>query len=386
MKLPGDAAGVSAINHPLLDAAGKKKLDVLHLEDNDIDALIFKQSAKFCSRPLKVRRAESIADFKKALEKKVPHLICADHVLPDGLALEAIALASEHCPEAPFIVITGAGEEEVAAEYLRAGAADYLPKQRLDLFPQALEEVINRFRDRTLRELAEKEALRLNQELLALVRHVEEERDEEKRSLSRDIHDQLGQELTALKLGLFWIQGKVKHLGESDTTKELNNKLTDLIDMNTDTIKSVRNLAHALRPVVLDQVGLEAGLESLVKDFNLRQGGFCGLHCSALPEISEGMRTDVFRIVQEALTNISRHAESSLAYVRLSTTKGGLLLEIGDNGKGMDMTPSDSEQVQGLGMVGMRERARTHGGKIKVESETMKGTSISVYFSQTTKP
>jgi signal transduction histidine kinase len=98
------------------------------------------------------------------------------------------------------------------------------------------------------------------------------------------------------------------------------------------------------------------------------------------------MRTDVFRIVQEALTNISRHAESSLAYVRLSTTKGGLLLEIGDNGKGMDMTPSDSEQVQGLGMVGMRERARTHGGKIKVESETMKGTSISVYFSQTTKP
>lgn len=366
--------------HPLLDTEGKVPLQVLLLEDNELDAVIFQKAATRCSRPLVVTTVETVAQFKATLEKEIPHLICADHILPDGLALEAIAFAKDLCPEAPFIVITGAGEEEVAAEYLRAGAADYLSKRRLDLFPLALDEVMDRFRNKVLRERAEKEALRINEELLALVRHVEEERDDEKRALSRDIHDQLGQELTALKLGLFWIQGKMKDLDNPKTLSDLNEKIDALIELNTGTIQSVRNLAHSLRPVVLDQVGLSAGLESLVRDFNLRGLCLCGLHCDQLPNLTEGMRTDIFRMVQEALTNIARHAEASVAYVRLRPEKEGLLLEVGDNGKGMLISDQGENQVTGLGMVGMRERARNHQGQITVDSEPNKGTAISVYF------
>ena len=367
-------------NDPLLDASGKDTIQVLLLEDNEIDAVIFSKAASRCERNLTVARAASIAEFKEQLSTVSPHLICADHVLPDGLALDAIAFTREVLPDTPFIVITGAGEEEVAAEYLRAGAADYLSKRRLDLFPKALEEVIDRYRNRTLREIAESKALRLNDELQALIRHVEEERDEEKRSLSRDIHDQLGQELTALKLGLFFINGKLNGFSPSPELEALQEKINDLIELNTQTIKSVRNLAHSLRPVVLDQVGLTAGLESLVRDFNKRNQGFCGLHCSDLPDLSNNMRTDIFRIVQETLTNIARHAEASISYIQLGPLKDGLQLEVVDNGKGMDLTNEISRPEQGLGLVGMRERARNHNGRINIDSAPGRGTTISIFF------
>ena len=367
-------------NDPLLDESGKGAIQVLLLEDNEIDAVIFSKAASRCERTLNVERASSIAEFKERLSSVSPHLICADHVLPDGLALEAIAFTREVLPDTPFIVITGAGEEEVAAEYLRAGAADYLSKRRLDLFPKALEEVIERYRNRTLREIAESKALQLNDELQALIRHVEEERDEEKRSLSRDIHDQLGQELTALKLGLFFINGKLNGFSPSPELEALQEKINDLIELNTQTIKSVRNLAHSLRPVVLDQVGLTAGLESLVRDFNKRNQGFCGLHCSDLPDLSNNMRTDIFRIVQETLTNIARHAEASISYIQLGPLKDGLQLEVVDNGKGMDLSNEISRPEQGLGLVGMRERARNHNGRINIDSAPGRGTTISIFF------
>jgi len=364
----------------LLDNEGSHPLHVLLLEDNELDAFIFKKAATQCSRPLVVTTVETLAQFKATLHEEIPHLICADHILPDGVALEAISYVKKQCPEVPFIVITGAGEEELAAEYLREGAADYLSKRRLDLFPMALDDVLERFKNKILREKAEKETLRINKELLALVRHVEEERDDEKRALSRDIHDQLGQELTALKLGLFWIQKKLNEVENPAALQELHAKIDDLVELNTGTIQSVRNLAHSLRPVILDHVGLSAGLESLVRDFNRRRLCFCGLHCSELPQLSEGMRTDVFRIVQEALTNIARHADASIAYVRLQPEKDGLLLEVGDNGKGMLMAKHGDDEITGLGMVGMRERARNHQGAISVDSQPNKGTSISVYF------
>ena len=370
--------------HPLLDVEGRMPINVLHLEDNELDALIFLRASERCSRKLNVTTVPTLAQFREHLAEHPTHLICADHVLPDGFASEAIVWVNEEYPEVPFIVITGAGEEDVAAEYLRAGAADYLSKRRLDIFPLALENVIDRYRNRALRELAEQEALRINEELLALIRHVEEERDEEKRSLSRDIHDQLGQELTALKLGLFWIQGKLKAVDATSTIQEINDKIDDLVQLNTGTIQSVRNLAHSLRPVVLDQVGLSAGLESLVRDFNSRGQCFCGLHCQEIPTLSEGMRTDIFRIVQETLTNISRHAEASLAYVRLNAMDNALLLEIGDNGIGMQLDNDINKPIQSLGMVGMRERARNHQGEITIESELNKGTSISIFFPEVT--
>ena len=218
----------------------------------------------------------------------------------------------------------------------------------------------------------------MNAELLDLIRHVEEERDEEKRALSRDIHDQLGQELTALKLGMYMVQRGLQGEAHIDT-EGLNTKLEDLIDLNTQVIRQVRDIARALRPVVLDQVGLSAGIETLVRDFNRKGRGFCGFHLDPLPELTESMRTDLFRIVQEALTNIQRHASAELAYVRLHVESDTLRLEIGDNGQGMHLGSTDTATASmGLGMVGMRERVRNHDGRLRVDSMPGSGTTIEV--------
>ena len=382
MQHEGGASFPDRRNHPLLNRDSNTPLDLLHLEDNDIDATIFRGAAAQCRRNLIVRRVENLVDFEAALVTRLPDVICADHLLPDGSATEALRLRNEFSPQSPFIVITGAGEEEVAVDYMRNGASDYLSKRRLDQFPLALDNVLEAYRNRALRHIAEQETERLNEELLALIRHVEGERDEEKRSLSRDIHDQLGQELTALKLGLFWID---RQLGMDELDRDgTRSKLLELVDLNTEIIQQVRNIARALRPVVLDQVGLSAGIETLVQDFNKQEKTLCGLHIKDLPDLEEEMRTDLFRIVQEALTNIARHAEADFAYVRLSSQEGQLVLEIGDNGKGMP--GGVTSETAGLGMVGIRERVRNHKGAFQVSSQTGGGTSMLVTMPLTTKP
>ena len=364
---------------PLLDPNSLEPLEILHLEDNDIDAAIFKAASLRCSRELVVQRVASIGEFTKALETSKPHLICADHLLPDGSALDAIQEALHQHPEVPFLVITGAGEEDLAVDYLKAGAAHYLSKRKLDLFPEVLDTVLETFRTKTLHAWSEIERQRLTEELMALIKKVAEDQDEEKRSLSRDIHDQLGQELTALKLGLYWVENQIRKLNPDAGQDGILEKIDQLIALNTSIIGEVRNIAHALRPVVLDQVGLSAGLETLVQDFNRRETTFCGLNLQPLPDLSEGLRTDIFRIVQEALTNISRHANANLAYVSLSVQSETIVLEIGDDGKGVPK-PESNTPVAGLGMVGMRERARNHGAKFNVSSKDQMGTSIVIEF------
>ena len=360
----------------LLNPESEDPIDLLLLEDNDIDAAVFIGAASRSKQKLVVRRANSLKEYTEELKQRPPQVICADHMLPDGSATEALTLRNQVCPNAPFIVITGAGEEQVAVEYMKAGAADYISKRQLDSFNQALEQVLRVNYNQSLRVLAEQETKRLNQELLALVGHVAEQQDEEKRRLSRDIHDQLGQELTALKLGLFWMEGRLKK--PMDDTQLVLQKLGDLIELNSSIIVQVRNIARDLRPVVLDQVGLSAGIETLVRDFNRREQTFCGLHLTELPHLTEPLRTDLFRIVQEGLTNISRHAEAKLAYVRLSHINDALILELGDDGNGTDQQFDLGQISNGLGLVGIRERVRSHHGTMVVNSSLKRGTSIQI--------
>lgn len=364
--------------HPLLSADSERPLDVLLLEDNEVDAIVFEGTARRYSQPIAVRWTSTLAEFHAALQQRPPDLICADHLLPDGDATQALKARNDLKRDIPFVVITGAGEEDVAVDYMRLGASDYLSKRRLKEFGLVLDVVLRGYRNRALRHAAESESKRLNDELLALIRHTEEERDEEKRALSRDIHDQLGQELTALKLGMYMVQRGLTATDKPDP-QALHDKLDELIALNTEVIQQVRDIARSLRPVVLDQVGLSAGIETLVRDFNRKGGTFCGVHMDPLPELKDAMRTDLFRIVQEGLTNIQRHAQANLAYVRLYTTESGLQLEIGDDGRGMPSHDAPTEVgVMGIGMIGMRERVRNHGGQIQIQSTPGSGTAIEV--------
>lgn len=219
-----------------------------------------------------------------------------------------------------------------------------------------------------------KERLReTQQQLRALDARREHAREDERKRMAREIHDVLGQMLTALRLDLDMLG--MEFGGEQPLLLERTGKATRLVD---DTIGVVRNLATALRPPVLD-MGIVSALEWLAREFAGHSGIACEVaaHEGDLVAFSEDAATNVFRIVQESLTNVARHARARRIVVSLVRADGGYELSISDDGKGFD--PAGLEN-RSLGLVGMRERAVGLGGTLDIRSIGGGGTRIVVRF------
>lgn len=230
--------------------------------------------------------------------------------------------------------------------------------------------------DITQRKRAELEMLELNERLSNLTQHLHNVTDQEKKKIAMEIHDQLGQELTGHKLGLFWIQQHIKQNGIANVNEEeLMERINHLIDLNTQTIQTVRRIAHELRPVVLDDMGLLAALEWYVENFNKNPKCQCDLELN-VPNVAfnKDISTTLYRIVQEGLTNVNRHAEASWASVSLIAEAENLMLTIEDNGVGTDK--EKALQSKSMGLFGMRERLKTWEGNWDMETAPGAGTKI----------
>ncbi|MEZ4798558.1 MAG: histidine kinase [Flavobacteriales bacterium] len=220
-------------------------------------------------------------------------------------------------------------------------------------------------RDITERKKAREELIRsnekfklINEQLRNLSVYLQKVREDERTHIAREIHDELGQILTGIKLDLSWLQSKVE-----DCSDDAKKRLNATIDLTNSAIKSVRKIATDLRPVILDDFGLIAAIEWQTKQFAERTN--LSVHLN-LPEtewsFSKDFSTIVFRICQEALTNVARHAHATEVNVSVDIEKGSLLLRIADNGVGIN----GDKKVGSLGLIGMRERAESMGGKLNV--------------------
>ena len=208
------------------------------------------------------------------------------------------------------------------------------------------------------------------QELRALVAHVQSVREEERARISREIHDELGQALTGLKMQLSWLE---KHLpGNLTAPAATIRSMSRLID---DTIHSVRRIASDLRPQVLDELGLAGALRRQAREFQARAGIRCRMDLPAEPFAMDPERArDVFRIFQEAMTNVARHARATRVDIRLQLDGSELLLSVADNGLGI--SPADLRRPKALGLVGVRERALLLGGRVEIDGPAGGGTSV----------
>jgi two-component system, NarL family, sensor histidine kinase UhpB len=189
----------------------------------------------------------------------------------------------------------------------------------------------------TEKKLAELELQSANERLHHLTQHLETVRDEEKSRISMEIHDQLGQELTGNKLGLYWIQQHFKQNGlEGADLNAIQDKLEYLIDLTTQTIQTVRRIAHELRPVVLDNIGLIPALEWHIDNYNenYQTKAHLTIRVGSLT-FNNDLATALYRITQETLTNINRHAQAKNAYINFYKTDTNLVLEIKDDGVGI---------------------------------------------------
>jgi len=193
--------------------------------------------------------------------------------------------------------------------------------------------------------------------------------EQERAAIARELHDELGQVLTALRMEAVWIQEKLR--GGHEGVSQRAAAMCRLIDK---TIGDVRSMAFRLRPGILDDLGLVDALEQYTTDFEKRSGIPCVFDCRQDPLVPETVATAAYRITQEALTNVIRHAGAGRVAVRLARDNGALVLTVEDDGRGF--APEVSGETDGLGLAGMRERAGLVGGELEIDSRPGAGTRV----------
>ncbi|MBU6460981.1 MAG: PAS domain-containing protein [Proteobacteria bacterium] len=194
--------------------------------------------------------------------------------------------------------------------------------------------------------------------------------EENRTNIARELHDELGQSLTALDLGLSWISTKLK-----PPQAELKEKLENLRNIVNFTIEAIQRIASNLRPPALDDLGPAAAIEGLLEEFHSRTGIEFDLKLSQEEfYLEDKVITNIFRILQEALTNITRHASATKVYVRLNQVNKEIILQVQDNGNGFDM--AQHKKKPSLGLLGIRERVRMLNGKLIISSAINAGTLI----------
>ncbi|HXG97682.1 MAG TPA: ATP-binding protein [Gemmatimonadales bacterium] len=230
-------------------------------------------------------------------------------------------------------------------------------------------------RDVTDRTRAAEELEQSREELRALAARLQAIREEERTRIAREIHDELGQALTALKLDLAWLgKQSPKSTSTSGEFRAVDLSITRRID---ETMQIVRRIASELRPSVLDQLGLEAAIEYLVQDATRRTGIAVKLDVGEeFPRLPDQIASHAFRIIQEALTNVTRHAKATRVDVSVRRAGKAIILGVADNGVGF--APDSLSGLRSLGLVGMRERALACGGMLLVQGKPGEGTSIVV--------
>jgi signal transduction histidine kinase len=354
---------------------GGDTLRALILEDEPTDAelaLVALSEGGFHCMPTV---AAGRAAFEAAFAPGRFDLVLADYSLPDYTGLEALSFVRQTDALVPFVLVSGALGEERAIEALRAGATDYILKHGMARLAPAVKRALGERRDRE-RHLATSRALELSQERLrALSRRLLEVQEDERRRLARDLHDDLGQALTALKIQL---ESAVRSANGAAARQ-----IGECVDTTRHALERVRQLSLSLRPLQLDDLGLVAALRSHLD----RQASVGKLKphfdaAQAPASLPPDVETACFRVAQEAINNVLRHARATNLWVRLSAEKGRLALSVRDDGAGFDLESARKRAAAGgsLGVVSMEERVALAGGLFEIVTAPAHGTTMLATF------
>jgi signal transduction histidine kinase len=332
--------------------------------------------------PLHVVIAKSGEEALRRLLKEDFAVILLDARMPgmDGFEVARLIRERERSRDTPIIFLTGAYEDTPSmTRGYEAGAVDYIVKP---LRPEILKSKISVFVDlyrknaALVQEIKERTAAELHLKaseasLRAMASHLQSVREEESTRIAREFHDQLGQELTALKMDVNWIASRLPR--DAEALRERAQSMSALIDA---TMESVRQIVSRLRTDVLDQLGLAAAIAWKADEFQRRSGIRCHVTFPVQVQLDPARSTALFRIVQELLTNVARHASATRVAVAVRSVDGQVVLAVEDNGRGIDAEVAASPKS--LGLMGVRERVLPFGGRVDVEGVRGKGTLVRV--------
>jgi signal transduction histidine kinase len=200
--------------------------------------------------------------------------------------------------------------------------------------------------------------------------HIQSISEQERTRIAREIHDELGQALTSMKMDTFWLKKKMP-----EDQGVLREKIDSMANLISDTISTVQRISSELRPRLLDDLGLQAAMEWHAKDFQERTGIACDMTVDLKDDhLDQDHSTTIFRTFQESLTNVARHADATEVFVRLKENGDNIVMTVADNGKGIE--EKQKKDPESFGLIGMRERVRHLGGSIEIRGVKNQGTTI----------
>jgi PAS domain S-box-containing protein len=271
------------------------------------------------------------------------------------------------------ILLSAISDRNVAGKSVRSLAVsiDVTERKRAEEALRRAQHDLRRYSEDLERQVRKRtqEITSILEQLRRLSGSIMDSQEKERKAIARELHDELGQLLTALRMDSAWLRDRLKDTDASASERALT--MCNLIDK---TIDGVRGMAIRLRPGVLDTLGLVDALEWVTSDFEKRTSITCFFKHRPVPNIKDTLATAAYRITQEALTNIARHAKASRADVSLGVEDGVLSLVVSDDGRGFDV--QQLMESEGLGLAGMRERASLAGGSLEVHSQQTKGTRV----------
>ena len=356
--------------------AAQRPIDILIVEDSPdaLDLLLL--ALRRAGYAPNHRRVEDAEDMARALREHAWAVVLSDYTLPGYSGLLALHQVREFDPDMPFIIVSGNIGEDVAVAAMKAGAHDYLIKGHYARLGAAIEREVKEAGIRRALRKGERELHEARLRLQALSNRMLQVQETERRHIARELHDEIGQSLTAMKLNLDALQRRLA----GHAALPLAVEATDIAE---GLLEQVRALSLDLRPPQLDDLGLAAALSWLVKRHGRPEGPAIALDTPEHPSrLDAQIETACFRVAQEALTNALRHAGAGEIRIDLRQGDGRFELQVRDDGCGFDLAAAQNRALQGgsLGLIGMGERVLLAGGTLHIDARPGAGTAVIASF------
>lgn len=344
-----------------------KNLTILHLEDSELDHQLVCRALRKDKLLFQITRVDALADFSAQLSQQSFDVILADYRLPGFTALDAWSLLQASTSRVPFILLSGAIGESAAVAAIQLGLSDYLPKDDLHKLARVIGSTLEMFKAKAAESRAVAELAASEQRLAHFAQHLQTAIENERAAIAREIHDDIGGSLAAVRLDLAWL---ARHSASADMHEHVNTAN----DMLQHAIGASQRIMMNLRPAILDQ-GLYPAIQWLAESFQRRSGVKTSLVCNQPGmQSSKPIQLTAYRTAQEALTNIAKYAQCSQVKIDLSDAEGVLTLEISDNGCGI--SDAALSKPQAFGIRGLKERARVAGGWLDLSTRPGQGTTV----------
>lgn len=342
-------------------------LRILHLEDSAIDHELVQRALRKSEEHCELIRVETLEEFDLQLQSVDFDVVLADYRLAGFTAIDAWEKLKQQKNRPPFILLSGAIGEPAAVSAIKTGISDYLSKDDLSKLAQVIRRAMELHRIRRAKDTADAELVQSEKRLADFAEHLQATIENERAAIAREIHDDIGGSLAAIKFDISWI---ARHTKDEKTLEHIY----AATEMLQHALEASQRIMMNLRPAILDQ-GLVAAVQWLASGFAKRTGIETTVH--ATPEkgtLPKAIQVVAYRTAQEALTNISKYANCKQVTIDLSDAEDFLTLEVKDNGQGI--LPTELTKPKSFGIRGLQERAKTVGGWLDVSTYHNRGTSI----------